>query len=385
MSRIVKWITTALENDDSRSKWRRFLGLAVILGVIAIVLQAGIQNRSGISAAAILAGASLFVGILGGFLFGIPKTVQRKVDSATTPTLAVGDYQPNTNLEDISDWLTKMLIGIGLVQLKEVPNLIDRIAGYWEPSLSVPYAKAYAAGLIVYFSTIGFLIGYLWTRLALIGDFIEKDPRRLINEILNRVARSAQENPEATDRSPERQVVTPQELDAAQKVASLSAESRVSVDDLRQEVHALAAQYEATRASMNSGPERTRRMEVIASQMRTISLAAYSLLSELVQSNSPGKWLAAITFLQTQPNLEPRYLDWLAERLRPGEKPFIGYHAAIALKHAARVAKPEQEEDVGRAIEQALSYAERLAESADRVKVLRSALAILKNYKPTAQ
>jgi hypothetical protein len=374
MKRIWQWIGSALEDDDSRSKWRRFLGVAVILGVAAIVLRTGVKEPAVISAAIILAGASLFVGILGGFLFGIPKTVQRKVDGSATPSLSEGDYQPNTNLEDISDWLTKMLIGIGLIQLSKVPRFIDQIARYWEPSLGSPSPRAYAAGLIVYFSTIGFLIGYLWTRLALVGDFIEKDPRRLISQLLNQVAQSVQDNPQATDRSPERQVVTSEELNAARMMASLSAESRVSVDELRRQLRALAAQYEAIRASMPSGPERTRRMEVIAGQMRTFSIAAYSLLSEFTQSDSPGERLAAITFLQARPNQS--YLNWLAERLRI-EKPFIAYHAAVALQHAARDASPDQRENVRQAVDSALKYVSDLPPSTDRVSVLMSARTLL--------
>jgi hypothetical protein len=364
-------IQRALENDDSQSKWRRFLGVAILTGGAAIITRADFANRAALACALILSGSALFVGILIGFLFGIPKTLRRAADSPPGGTLAEGDYQPNTNLEEISDWLTKMLVGVGLVELSRVPDLLDSVASYWEPCFGPACPRAYASGLIVYFSAIGFLLGYLWTRLALVSDFIEKDPRRLITQVLKQVARSTRSNPEATERSPNRQVVTLDQVEAAQALASLSAQSRVSLADLRQQISALSAQYEALRASMPSGPERTRRMEVIASQMRAFSLAAYPLLAELARSESAGDRLAATTFLQTRPNSE--YFQWLAERLRY-EKPFIGYHAAVALQHAARNASPETHDALREAIERALHFVADLSEATDRVSVLKSAL-----------
>src|SRR5689334_2047890 len=117
-------IQQALQNDDSQSKWRRFLGIAVLLGGVAILLKAD-TNRGAVACALILSGASLFVGVLLGFLFGIPKTLRRNPDPTAGGPLAEGDYQPNTNLEEISDWLTKLIVGIGLVELRRIPELIE--------------------------------------------------------------------------------------------------------------------------------------------------------------------------------------------------------------------------------------------------------------------
>jgi hypothetical protein len=372
---ILNAIQRALENDDSQSKWRRFLGIAIIAGVAAIAIRSDSANRPAIACALILSGAALFVGILTGFLFGIPKTLRRNTASGTSAALTEGDYQPNTNLEEISDWLTKMLVGVGLVELGRVPDLIDSIARYWEPCFGPACPRAFASGLIVYFGAIGFLLGYLWTRLALVGDFIEKDPRRLITQILQQVARSTRADPDVVERSPDRQVVTPDQVEAAQTLASLTAQSNMSLSQLRQQIAVLAAEYEALRASMPSGPERTRRMEVIASQMRTFCLAAYPLLAELAHSASPGERLAAITFLQARPN--PEYFGWLAERLRH-EKPFIGYHAAVALQHAARNSSPESRSLLIEALDNAEAYIANLPDSADRVAVINSARRALK-------
>ncbi|HET6764949.1 MAG TPA: hypothetical protein VFH27_14795, partial [Longimicrobiaceae bacterium] len=320
------------------------------------------------------AGASLFTGMLAGFMFGIPKTVQRKPDRSLRPATAQTDYQSNTNLEDISDWLTKILIGIGLVELREVPGMIDGVAGYWASSLGTPAPRAFAAGLLVYFSINGFFVGYLWTRLALVGDFIDEDPRRIVSDFVKRVARATEKNPNLTERSPAREVVTRKDIDAAEELAQLSATSGVSMEELRSQLQTLAAQYEAVRASMPRSPARTRRLEVIASQMRSFSIAAHALLPEFVQSDSPGGRLVAITFLQTRPSFS--LVEWLAERLGE-EQAFLGYHAAVALQHAARAAEGRECLRVRDSIEHAMELAKHLEDDADRVRVLRDALRIV--------
>ncbi len=89
----------------------------------------------------------------------------------------------------------------------------------------------------------------------------------------------------------------------------------------------------ATIENMPSGDTRTRRMTLIESRMRALTLSIYPLLPELTQSASAGERLAAIAALKEMP--DPRYLLWLAERVGT-EKPFIGYQATRALESAAR-------------------------------------------------
>ena len=52
--------------------------------------------------------ASLAVAGLLGLIFGVPR-VHEPAASATQ-----GHYLPNTNLEELSDWLAKVLVGVGL-------------------------------------------------------------------------------------------------------------------------------------------------------------------------------------------------------------------------------------------------------------------------------
>jgi len=374
MNRFQAWLTAFFQADDSQSKWRRVLGVGVIVGAIAIIGWTDERDESATAAAFILAGASLFAGVLGGFLFGIPKTLQRKMEPRPPGILSEGDYQPNTNLEEISDWLTKMLVGVGLVQLGNLPKFLESVGRYWAQSLGARGSEPFAAGLVVYFGVIGFLLGYLWTRLALVSDFIQNDPRRLLSIVLKQIADAAARDPTVTDRSPDRSVVTGEQVEAAQRLQSLSATAGLTLDHMRQHLRGLAAQYDSFRATMPSGSERIRRLEIIASQMRAFSLAGYPLLSEFAHGESPGERLVAVAFLESRPHRE--YYRWLGERIRR-EKPFIVYHAGVALLNAARSASPEEHEILHGVISEAMETTGDLHESTDRRTVLRAAMKAL--------
>lgn len=380
---IPKRIELFFRKDNSRSKWKFYLGISIAAGVGAVALHTGGNSQArDFSAGFLLAGASLFLGVLVGFIFGIPKTSKPSVDSSS-PIQANTDvaYSLNTNLEEISDWLTKMLVGVGLVQLTAIPGYIGRFANYWETSIGKSFPAAYVAALIAFFSLTGFLIGYLWTRLALIGDFIEQDPRRLINSLIDDIAQNAKSDPNIISRSVDQQVVSVQELRTAEAIAKISSTSSVSLEDLRGQIGILAAKYESIRANMPSGDARTREIEIVASQMRGYALAAFQLLPEYTSSDSSGKRLVGIAFLETKP--DPRYFEWLADRFRI-EVPFLQYHAAIALRNATKqVSSTEHKDSLRVSCNNALQFALQSAEShngdleSDQILVLRDALRVL--------
>jgi hypothetical protein len=145
---------------------------------------------------------------------------------------------------------------------------------------------------------------------AAFADQIRPDLVRLISKILR----------------PEQ---TPSE--GADRAAQLTPDTDLEVT--RRQVAGMAREYERLRRTMEPGDARTRRLEVVASRMRALALSAYPLLPDLMASRSPGERLCAVTTLQALPRAD--HLQWLAERLST-EKPFIGYHAALALLNAAR-------------------------------------------------
>jgi Putative Ig domain len=108
--------------------------------------------------------AAFLAGCLTGFLFGIPRVVSSGQARLGTSS----DYSPSSNLAEVSDWLTKLLLGAGLVQLTHlgapISHLIDHVAAglHTTPAYSGP-ATVMAGAIIFGYVTIGLLDGYVVT------------------------------------------------------------------------------------------------------------------------------------------------------------------------------------------------------------------------------
>lgn len=163
------------------------------------------------------------VGHLIGFIFGIPRIVidpspkptsgsTTKAEPSVGPREIKSPYQVNTNLQDISDWLTKIIVGLGLVELRQVDDHMLRAATFVGQSLGSQEAPGVAGAIIVYFSTLGFLGGYLTTRLFLSAAFARAD-RAMTTEERERIE-SAEINIDEFELG-----VNPNTLEAARKVA----------------------------------------------------------------------------------------------------------------------------------------------------------------------
>jgi hypothetical protein len=142
---------------------------------LSIVVFALAEDSLSVFALATLIGACAFsLGALLGFLFGIPQYFAGAADAHAANARAT--YQPNTNLTQVSDWLTKIIIGVGLVQFGQLVETIGRLGDSLEPSLGGSEAgKAFGIALVVGYFVIGFLIGYLYTRLRLQWAFASAD------------------------------------------------------------------------------------------------------------------------------------------------------------------------------------------------------------------
>lgn len=162
------------------------------LGLVVVIVFSFQADRVG-SAATIcltIAGASLLVGGLLGFLFGIPRTLQDgsvQVPATSVPGLParpLAQYRANTNLEQISDWLTKILIGVGLTQLTVIPDKLQLMSHVAARGLGGTAAsETFMIAAMLYFAIDGFLVGYLWTRLFLPGAFRQADVLNLVERV----------------------------------------------------------------------------------------------------------------------------------------------------------------------------------------------------------
>jgi hypothetical protein len=95
-----------------------------------------------------------------------------------------------------------------------------------------------------------------------------------------------------------------------------------------------------------------------------------------------GRRLAAVSALQVIPDV--RYVGWLAERLAE-ERPFIGYHAMVALLSAARGLSDRDFDQVALALTRAKHLASHLPANSDRARTLGFALEELTRRRVTHQ
>ena len=138
------------------------------------------QFASVVGVAIAVACSALLIGGLLGFLFGIPRTLQQEVSQATEQNRMdqqqETNYAVNTNLEQISDWLTKILVGVGLTQVSTLPKALGEYAEFVGKGLgSFPNSGVFSIALLLFFLIDGFLISYLWTRLYLAGALRHAD------------------------------------------------------------------------------------------------------------------------------------------------------------------------------------------------------------------
>ena len=137
--------------------------LAVCFFVIVIYSKSLLGNHNGACATLFMVAASSYaIGNILGFLFGIPKTIQGENDSLKKGNV---DYQVNISLEQISDWLTKMIVGAGLVELKDIKTALVNISAKIASDIGNEQAQSIIISSIICFMILGFFVTYLSTRL----------------------------------------------------------------------------------------------------------------------------------------------------------------------------------------------------------------------------
>jgi hypothetical protein len=133
-----------------------------ICGTFIYITQVPSAVRWSVFATALaIASAAFFTGGIVGFLFGIPQPVQ---GSAASPGIRPRD---NTNLYQVSDWLTKIVVGVGLVQIGRALPLLTRLAESMKAPLGGQASSAaFGLGLTITYAALGFFYFYLWGHTA---------------------------------------------------------------------------------------------------------------------------------------------------------------------------------------------------------------------------
>lgn len=133
----------------------------VALGIYCAELPTGGLAAFGV--AAMVAAASFLAGALLGFLFGIPRALSSDAGAASAEH---DRLIANTNLEQVSDWLTKIIVGATLVQLGNLTRRFGELATSVSSIFGNPSAqnKVMAGAILLYAGAYGFFAAYIAAR-----------------------------------------------------------------------------------------------------------------------------------------------------------------------------------------------------------------------------
>lgn len=163
-----------------KKTWSTLLTTVVLGGIFIIIVSYSIKKEgsdyrslqqfaSALATGLLIAGSCFCIGALTGFLFGIPRLLTNASGVPESVKIRNQIIQ-NDNLVQISDWITKIIVGVGLTQLHEIPPKLMSLGEYLAPGFHYGNGgEALAANIaiiiVLYFLVIGFLCSYLWTRL----------------------------------------------------------------------------------------------------------------------------------------------------------------------------------------------------------------------------
>ena len=123
--------------------------IAGILAVTAYAAPSGGATALRVFGLAVIVSLAAFwlVGLFG-FVFGVPR--------------ASGSDNANQSLQEISDWLTKLIVGASLAQLSEIVRGVASIGATINADLQVAGGEVVFSALVVAEATAGFIFFYFW-------------------------------------------------------------------------------------------------------------------------------------------------------------------------------------------------------------------------------
>jgi len=177
---------------------RGVLAIAVVMLlamiVVSIILTVTTHDGGAGVTAFLLFVAAAAVGAVLGFLFGLPRARVSDLPGSATPTSTF--YLTNSNLIKVSDWLTTIVIGLGLVNLgKVVPALRSLGHALHDPLGGLAYSGAAGISVLIVGTLAGFVLDYLWTsiRVRELLEEAERQNQQTVPELRNQTLGEAKE------------------------------------------------------------------------------------------------------------------------------------------------------------------------------------------------
>lgn len=162
-----------LKRAQQQTFWEGTAFAAFVAGIVVVVAYA-VGAAAWWRPAFTLAGVLLLIalaawlsGSLVGFLFGVPR-FRAEANTASAEQQVLARYLPNTNLEQISDWLTKIIIGATLVQVQSLPLHFQYLCDGTAQKLGQPGLAPVIGAVIIFFGFTGFLWCYLWSSIRVL-------------------------------------------------------------------------------------------------------------------------------------------------------------------------------------------------------------------------
>lgn len=303
--------TSPKQSQKTIAEWKRARGIVVrvlvalvVGGLLATLCYGATLSWSAALRYPVWSLGLLVTGLFVGFLFGLPRDRDLRIqkpppnegESADTGTeatvITARRYVPDGMLE-VADWLTKIIAGLGLVNLREVPRLMTALAdaivgdervlysnplcmllrsfGFYDYSDDSQHSFALAMG--VYFPIVGLSLGYIVTRCFLQAALLQGD----------REAEQVSQGPLATPQL-ERKLVEGEQ--AAMSVAEGRMLPADGEDPSRETADRLAAlNQDYCNVHVPDYRERVRTKDQLAEQMYRLA----------VEHNVPKDWLARRT------------------------------------------------------------------------------------------
>ncbi|GIE98874.1 PASTA domain-containing protein [Paractinoplanes rishiriensis] len=186
---------------------RGVLAIAIVMLLAMIVVAIFLGSATGAAGAGVTAFllfvAATAVGAVLGFLFGLPRARVADLtgggETGTDPATghrASTFYLTNSNLIKVSDWLTTIVIGLGLVNLgKVVPALRELAHALHRPLGDAAYSGAVGISVLIVGVLAGFVLTYLWTsiRVRELLEDAERQNQQTVPELRNQTLGQAKE------------------------------------------------------------------------------------------------------------------------------------------------------------------------------------------------
>ena len=355
------------EVEGIRKRTIRLLTGVVLAGLLGTIFYAAQFTASQfweiLAISLLLAAASAVSGGILGFLFGIPRgrrpgEVESPVPSTqppsasqpAPPTQETGGQRevairPNTNLEDISDWLTKILVGVGLTQLGSVVAGMTRLGNALAPALGdASSSAAFGLTLAITFAGVGFLVGYLWTRFYL-GTAFQRAEVETQNETILEALAEVRQRQDDVRRTFYTIADSPAFASAgveAPDLEPLLAGIVTPPKPTEQLLQGYANEYQQVRNSMPRGsPQRTLQLSKIVTEAFILAKEREmppGEISKMFHSSEGGR-IAALAWVRANPR--PEFLDLVLLGIEHSLSAFEQYQAL----RAAEVMTPQLDQE----------------------------------------